>query len=59
MKDEGETAGLIRQVISSWRDWRETRRQRGEVAALTEEELVGIAADCGASPREIRAAWRR
>jgi uncharacterized protein YjiS (DUF1127 family) len=53
MNDDDKAAGLISQVLSSWRDWRETRRQRGELAALTPDEMVGIAADCGVSPADL------
>ena len=53
MKDDPEAAGLITQVISRWRDWCETHRQRCEVAALTREELGELAADCGVSPADL------
>jgi uncharacterized protein YjiS (DUF1127 family) len=53
MNKDDEAGGLIAEVISSWRNWREGRKQRGEMAGLTQEDLVEIAADCGVTPAQL------
>lgn len=53
MDDEREADGLIADVISSWRNWRERRRRQGELNGLTHEDVIEIAADCGVTPSQL------
>jgi hypothetical protein len=53
MSDDREADGLITDVISSWRNWREKRKQQNELGELTSQDVIEIAADAGVSPTEL------